>query len=235
MEITLTAIGFLLGSVAAGYALRSLIRLAGSRWTQFAGAVQTMANIAFWGMVIVGLVLSVQVLAAPAVSDALATIANYAPALLAAVAVLVLGHLLGVVTRDLTGRSVKAVSPLYEPIVRRGAYGAVMFIAVVIALGLIGLDVDWILIAFDGIVIVVVASLGVALSVGSIGYVQDLIAMRRVQDLVEPGNRIRVGRVEGRVVQIREADLMLENADGVVNVPGRYLAQRPLLIETDTP
>jgi hypothetical protein len=235
MDITLTALGFLLGSVAAGYALRSLIRLAGSRWTQFAGAVHTMANIAFWGMVIVGLVLSVQVLAAPAVSDAIATIANYAPALIAAVAVLVLGHLLGVAARDVAGRSVKAVSALYEPLVRRAIYGAVMFIAVVIALGLVGLDVDWILVALDGIVIVFVASLGIALSVGSIGYVQDLVAMRRVQGLVEPGNRIRVGRVEGRVVQIRESDLMLENENGVVNVPGRYLAQRPLLIETDAP
>jgi hypothetical protein len=235
MDITLTALGFLLGSIAAGYALRSLIRLAGARWTQFAGAVRTMANIAFWGMVIVGLVLSVQVLAAPAVRDAIATIANYAPALLAAVAVLVLGHLLGVATRDVAGRSARTVSALYEPLVRRSVYGAVMFVAIVVALGLIGLDVGWILIAFDGIVIVVVASLGIALSVGSIGYVQDLIAMRRVGDLIEPGNRIRVGQVEGRIVQIRDADIMLENEEGVVNVPGRYLANRPLKIETDTP
>jgi hypothetical protein len=233
MEIALTALGFLLGALAAGYALRRLIRLAGSRWTQFAGAVATMANIAFWGMVIVGLVLSVQVLAAPAVSDAISTIVNYAPALLAAVAVLVLGHLLGVATRDLAGRSARTVSALYEPLVRRSTYGAVMFIAAVIALGLVGLDVGWILIALDGIVIVVVGSLGIALAVGSIGHVQDLIAMRRIQSLVEPGNRIRVGQVEGRVVQIRESDLMLENESGVVNVPGRYLAQRPLVIETD--
>jgi hypothetical protein len=235
MEITLTAFGFLIGSIAAGYALRSLIRLAGTRWTQLGAAVSTMANIAFWGMVIVGLVLSVQVLAAPAVRDGLATIAAYAPALLAAVAVLVLGHLLGVATRDVAGRSARTVSALYEPIVRRSTYGAVMFVAIVIALGLIGLDVDWILVAFDGIVIVLVASLGIALSVGSIGFVQDLIAIRRVQELIEPGNRIRVGQVEGRVVQIRDSDIMLENEDGVVNVPGRYLANRPLRIETDAP
>ena len=226
MHITLTALGFLIGSIAAGYALRHLIRWAGVRWQQYGAAVNTMANIAFWGLVIVGLVMAVQVLAA---------IANYGPALLAAVAVLVLGHLVGVATRDVAGRSAKAVSALYEPLVRQSTYGAVMFVAVVIALGLIGLDVGWILNALVGIVVVVVASLGVTLAVGSIGYVQDLIAIRRIQDVIEPGTRIRIGQVEGRIVQVRESDLMVENEDGVVYVPGRYLASRPMRIETDRP
>jgi len=233
VHITLTALGFLIGSIAAGYALRHLIRWAGVRWQQYGAAVNTMANIAFWGLVIVGLVMAVQVLAAPAISDALAAIANYGPALLAAVAVLVLGHLVGVATRDVAGRSAKAVSALYEPLVRQSTYGAVMFVAVVIALGLIGLDVGWILNALVGIVVVVVASLGVTLAVGSIGYVQDLIAIRRIQDVIEPGTRIRIGQVEGRIVQVRESDLMVENEDGVVYVPGRYLASRPMRIETD--
>jgi hypothetical protein len=108
-----------------------------------------------------------------------------------------------------------------------------MFVAIVVALGLIGLDVGWILNALVGIVVVLAGSLGVALAVGSIGYVQDLMAIRRIQDVIEPGSRIRVGQVEGRVVQIRESDLMLENEQGVVNVPGRYLAHRPVKIETD--
>jgi hypothetical protein len=235
LNVTLTAIGLLIGSVVIAYLLRALIRLAGRRWTQFGAAVRTMANIAFWGMVIVGLVLSVQVLAAPAVRDALTAIASYAPALLASVAVLVMGHLLGVATRDVAGRSARTVSALYEPLVRRSTYGAVMFIAIVVALGLIGLDVGWILNALVGIVVVLAGSLGVALAVGSIGHVQDLIAIRRIQDVIEPGSRIRVGQVEGRVVQIRESDLMLENEQGVVNVPGRYIAHRPVKIETEAP
>jgi hypothetical protein len=234
MDITLTALGFLIGSIVAGYILRALIRLAGSRWQRFGvEAGRTMSNIAFWGMLIVGLVLAVQVLAAPAVGDALASIISYGPALLAAVAVLALGHLLGVVTRDLAGHSARAVSALYEPLVRRTAYAAVMFIAVVVALGLIGVDVGWILNALVAIVVVVVASLGIAIAVGSIGYVQDLIAIRRIQSLIEPGMRIRVGNVAGRVVQIRDADMVLENDEGVVHLPGRYLGNRPVKVDTE--
>ncbi len=234
MDITLTALSLLVGSILAGYALRALIRLAGSRWHRFGvDASRTMSNIAFWGMLIVGLVMAVQVLAAPKVGDALASIVSFAPALLAALAVLVLGHLLGAASRDVAGRSAKAVSGLYEPLVRRTTYAAVMFIAVVIALGLIGVDVGWILNALVAIVVVLVASLGIAISVGSIGYVQDLIAIRRIQSLIEPGMRIRVGNVEGRVVQIRDADMVLENDDGVVHLPGRYLGNRPIKVDTE--
>lgn len=235
MDITVTALGFLIGAIVIGYVLRALIRLAGARFSRLGGeAGRTMSNIAFWGMLIVGLVLAVQVLAAPAVSDAIATIAGYAPALLAAVAVLVLGHLLGVATRDVAGRSARAVSALYEPLVRRSAYAAVMFVAVVIALGLVGIDVGWMLNALVAIVVVLVASLGIAVSIGSIGYVQDLIAIRRIQNVIEPGVRIRVGTIRGRVVQIRDADLVLENDDGIVHVPGRYFGSRPLAVETDS-
>jgi hypothetical protein len=131
MHVTLTALGFLIGSIAAGYALRHLIRWAGIRWQQYGAAVNTMANIAFWGLVIVGLVMAVQVLAAPAISDALAAIANYGPALLAAVAVLV-----STSRRVAPGRGGRSAKPmaLYGRW-RRRLWGGDT-IAVVIALGL---------------------------------------------------------------------------------------------------
>ena len=108
MEITLTALGVLLAFVIGGWLLRLLVRMLGTRLLpQRMDALNVMGAIAFWGMVVVGLTLTVRLLAAPAVQDALATAARNSPALIAAVAVLVLGHLLGVALRDLLARSVR--------------------------------------------------------------------------------------------------------------------------------
>jgi MFS family permease len=234
MDITFTALAVLAGSLLGGYLLRNLIRSAGRRWSTLSEeTVSVMSSIAFWGLFIVGLVLTVRMLAAPAVGDALETIAVHGPALLAAVAVVVLGHLFGVAGGDLAARSARAVSAGSEPLVRRTTYGVILFFAIVMALDLLGVYVGWILNALVGVVVVVVASVGIALSVGSIGFVQDLMTMRRFPELIRPGTRIRIGAIRGRVIEVTETSVIVEGGDGVMHVPGRYLATRPLLIEPD--
>ena len=92
MEITLTALGVLLAFLIGGWLLRLLVRLLGTGLLpQRVDALNVMGAIAFWGMAVVGLTLTVRLLAAPAVQDALTTAATHSPALIAAVAVLVLG------------------------------------------------------------------------------------------------------------------------------------------------
>jgi len=234
MDITFTALIVLAGSLLGGYLLRNLIRSAGRRWSNLSHeTVAAMSSIAFWGIFIVGLVLTVRMLAAPAVGDALATIAVHGPALLAAVAVVVLGHLLGVAGQDLAGRSARAVSTGSEPLIRRTTYGVILFFAIVMALDLIGVYVGWILNALVGVVVVVVASVGIALSVGSIGFVQDLMTMRRFPELIRPGTRIRIGAIRGRVIEVTETSVIVEGEGGIIHIPGRYLATRPLLVEPD--
>jgi hypothetical protein len=101
------------------------------------------------------------------------------------------------------------------------------------ALDLVGVYVGWILNALVGVVIALVASVGIALSIGSIGFVQDLMTMRRFPELIRPGTRIRVGNIRGRVIEVTETSIIVEGADGIIHVPGRYLATRPLLVEPD--
>ena len=234
MDITFTALAVFASSLLAGYALRALIHAAGRRWLNLGTeTVAVMGGIAFWGMLVFGAVMTVRTLAAPAVGDALATLAVHGPAFLAAVAVVVLGHLLGVAGQDLMGRSARVVSTGSEHLVRRATYAVVLFLSIVMALDLVGVYVGWILNALVGVVIALVASVGIALSIGSIGFVQDLMTMRRFPELIRPGTRIRVGNIRGRVIEVTETSIIVEGTEGIIHVPGRYLASRPLLVEPD--
>jgi Mechanosensitive ion channel len=234
MDITFTALAVLAASLLGGYGLRTLIHSAGRRWLHLgADTAAVMGGIAFWGMLVGGLVMAVRMLAAPAVGDALATLAVHGPAFLAAVAVVVVGHLLGVVGQDLIGRSARVVSTGSEQLVRRTTYAVVLFLSIVMALDLVGVYVGWILNTLVGVVIALFASVGIALSIGSIGFVQDLMTMRRFPELIRPGARIRVGNIRGRVIEVTETTIIVESAEGIIHVPGRYLATRPLLVEPD--
>jgi hypothetical protein len=59
------------------------------------------------------------------------------------------------------------------------------------------------------------------------------MSMRRFPELIRPGTRIHVGKIRGRVIEVTETSIIVESAEGVIHVPGRFLATRPLLIEPD--
>ena len=66
MDITFTALAVLAASLLGGYGLRALIHSAGRRWLHLGtDTVTVMGGIAFWGMVVGGLVMAVRMLAAP--------------------------------------------------------------------------------------------------------------------------------------------------------------------------
>ena len=57
--------------------------------------------------------------------------------------------------------------------------------------------------------------------------------MRRFPESIRPGTRVRVGNIRGRVIEVTETSVIVEGTDGIIHVPGRYLATRPLLVEPD--
>lgn len=235
MQVTLTALGFLAGFAVGGIVLRLLIRQAGRRWlSSRSDALNVMGNIAFWGMLVGGLVLALQSLAATAVGDVVAAAAATAPRIIAAIFTLVVGHLLGVAVQDAGSRAARAMPSVSETFLGRALYLTTIFIAVVVAMGLVGIDVSWLMNGIFGLLIITLGSFGVALAVGSIGTVQDLLAIRNLRQRLENGQLISAGEVSGRIIEFTDVSLVLETEQGIVFLPGRYLATRPVHVRAET-
>ena len=135
--------------------------------------------------------------------------------------------------QDVGSRAARSLPSVNEPILRRVLYFATMLLATLMALGLVGLDVAWLLNGVIGLAVIVVGSLGVALAVGSIGTVQDLLAIRHLRRRLGNGQSVTAGNVSGRVVEFTDTSLVLETETGVVHLPGRYLASRPVHVAAD--
>jgi small-conductance mechanosensitive channel len=92
-------------------------------------------------------------------------------------------------------------------------------LTVVVALSLVGIDLRWV--TWLVVIVVAVAGLGLALAfgVGFQGLARDLAAGFSLRARLKEGQRLRVGEVEGKVLQLTPLYLVLQAADGPLTLP----------------
>lgn len=188
----------------------SLMREGNIRRTpsQFAGIVL------FYAIIVLALLAALVPLGVSVLGNTLGDIALYAPRVLLAVLILVLGTAAGALLSQLT------VQGLSELGVRRtGALGVVVrygivFIAAVLAGAMVGIDTTI-------LVVVVVIALGavgltasLAFGLGLRGLSENVAASRYVSEGLSEGDEISINGVSGRVVRIGYALTTVRGADG---------------------
>jgi small-conductance mechanosensitive channel len=92
-------------------------------------------------------------------------------------------------------------------------------LTVVVALSLVGIDLRWM--TWLVVILVAVVGLAVALAfgVGFQGLARDLAAGFYLRAQLKAGQRLRVGEVEGKVLQLTPLYLVLQSTDGPLALP----------------
>ncbi|MBW3563696.1 MAG: hypothetical protein KY459_03120 [Acidobacteria bacterium] len=181
--------------------------------------------IIFWVVLLLFVTAAIHIWGLTIVADWLARIVAHLPSIAAAALIVVLGVLLGRFVRDLT---LGAASKLeYRALLARVAQAGVWAVAAVVAIDLIGLDITFIVV-LAGIVLGALAG-GVALAfgIGAGPFVRDSLAVRDVRARYRLGDEIRLGDLEGRIVEMSARSVILETVDGKLAVPGRFFAEQP--------
>ncbi|HUP48017.1 MAG TPA: mechanosensitive ion channel domain-containing protein [Thermoanaerobaculia bacterium] len=194
-----------------------------------------LGSIVFWGVLLLFITAAIHIWGLTIVAEWLARIVAHLPTLAAAGLILVLGVVLGHFVRDLTLSA--AASLEYRALLARVAQTSVWAVAAVVALDMIGLDITFIVV-LAGIVLGAVAG-GVALAfgLGARSFVHDSLAVRDVRARYRMGDEVRVGNLEGRIVEMSARSVILETPEGKLAVPGRFFIEQPCTIiireETD--
>lgn len=77
---------------------------------------------------------------------------------------------------------------------------------------------------------ITIAALGLAFGLGARADVGNLIAARRLARALEVGQRIRVGELTGRVVQLTETAGSIEVPEGLARVPASLFDAEPFVV-----
>jgi small-conductance mechanosensitive channel len=195
--------------------LRDASRDKGQKASTLAG------NLIFWIVMLTFMGVAAEVLGLSAFSKMMTALAAFLPRLLGAALLLVLGLFLGQATRELIAGppTNRELTPPWWRQLDGGAQAVIVALTVVVALSLVGIDLRWM--TWLVVILVAVVGLAVALAFG-VGFqrlARDLAAGFYLRAQLKAGQHLRVGEVEGKVLQLTPLYLVLQSTDGPLALP----------------
>lgn len=215
-------------AVAAGMPL--LNRLS-ARWGAQSGSLlspkfsRLVEAFVFWGVWLISFVIAVHLLGGGEPSQWLDGLLAFVSRLLFALAILVGGHILGLLARSLLNGLSGSIEMSMLP---RSAYAVIVAVAALTALKQLGLDVSFITQVVLVLVTVFLAGLALAFALGARSLVANLAAQGELQRY-KPGDRLIVDGISGTVLEINRTGVVLSTSDGVASVPAARFAESTVI------
>jgi len=182
------------------------------------------SEIIFWLTLFVFATISARAAGLTTFANWLDRVVENLPNLVAGLLVIVVGFFLGAVARDLSAATVPDTGVGQSLIVGKVAQVAVVVIALVIGLDQIGINVTFIVTIFAVAAGALLGGFAIAFGLGARAFVGNLIGARELKREIEPGQLLRLGDIEGEVVDITATMLVLATEGGRRRIPASTLA-----------
>ena len=198
-----------------------------SRWRP--ELVQTVSGIVFWLTLLVSAALAASLLGLSVVSTWVNATVLYLPTLAAGIAIVLAGLVVAALARELTVRA--AANSGFQDSETLGRLVQVLLIlcAIVIGASQMGIDVSLLVYLATVLVAAVLGAFALSFGLATPDHVNNLISARYVQRRYEPGDRVRLGDVAGRILDITPRSVIIETDDGELQVPARRFCEEPIL------
>lgn len=187
-----------------------------------------IARILFWAVWLVFAAAAVQTLGWNALTPWIAPLIDHLPALLAGVLIIGAGVLLARVVGDLVLGAGGTMAQAQRQVLARAAQTAVVTGAILVGADQMGVRLTFLAIFAGTLGLALAGGVIVAVSLGARAHVANLIGMQQLRRRVQPGQRIRIAGLEGRVLQLQADVLLIETAAGRAALPGHLFSREPL-------
>ena len=223
---------------------KTLVRLAHTRPMDtrvqqplsYTAAPDIASRIVFWVVLLFFVLAATEVLGLEVISGLLSSVTAYLPNLLAGLLILFIGLWFAEVTRAVLKRSSKSIGIEQGDIVGRLGQILVLLIVFSVAAGQIGID-NTLLVALVAILFgVMFGAIALAFSLGAKTTIANMLAAQSIAQMYNPGDTIRIGDIEGKILRITRTNLILETQDGQTLIPAKQFSeQESVHITKDSP
>jgi small-conductance mechanosensitive channel len=191
---------------------------------------EVLGAVVFWVVLLFFVTAATQTLGLRTFTDWLSKVLDHLPTLAAGLLIVVAGYVLSGFVGDLVRATATALAPAQRLALARLAQGATLVAALLVGADQIGLKVTWVAVLAAVAVAAVLGAAALAVSLGARGYVANLIGAFYLRQALQPGQRVRVGGHEGRIVEITATSLVLETPDGRVLLPARVYHDEAIVV-----
>lgn len=195
-------------------------------------ASRILGNVVFWIVLLFFATAATEVLGLAPFTNWLSRFVAYLPTLAAGILIIVVGYAVSRIVADLVRTTAPGFTPAQRIALARVAQVTIIAGTVLVGADQIGIKVTFLVVFVAAIAASVVGGVALSVGFGARDYVANLIGAHYLREAVPVGQVLRIGEVEGRVVDVTATALILDTSEGRVNVPARVYNEEPITVIT---
>ncbi|MGB5813334.1 MAG: hypothetical protein WBG86_22555 [Polyangiales bacterium] len=182
------------------------------------------ANGVYWLVLLTTLMVAVDALGLAVFSKWSATLAGYLPKLFIALALVFGGVVAGRVASNAIIKTAHRLLPAQARSLARLTQVSIVVAMALIAADQLGVDVSFLTAVFLITIATMLGGAALAFGLGARDVMSDILAMHYVNKSYRPGQVVRVGSDEGRILRTTHTGVVLDSAEGETAIPGRHFS-----------
>jgi hypothetical protein len=189
--------------------------------------------IVFWTVLLFFIAAAADTVGLPLLGASVSGLGFYVPRLLGAVLVVVIGLVVGNLARDAVTATAAAAGAPFAAAVGQIVRVAILVAASLIAVGQLGIDITLLTAILSVTVAAVLGAFALAFGLGARTAASSIIGSYYVAQAYRIGQLVRIGSIEGKIVQTTPTAVFLETPQGRVLVPAKQFSEEVSVLVTE--
>jgi small-conductance mechanosensitive channel len=195
-------------------------------------ASAVLGTIVFWVTVLFFVTAATQILGLQAFTDWLAKLLDYLPTLTAGVLIVAVGYVVSRFTAELVRATATRLPLPQRNMLARIAQVVILAGAILVGADQIGIKITFLAIFAAAVAAAIVGGVAFAVGFGARDYIANLIGAHYLRQAFSAGQTIRVGDIQGRILEVTATVVVLETGEGRVTLPGRVYNEQAIAVIT---
>jgi len=189
-----------------------------------------MGELVFWLLMLIFVTLAGEILGVQIFSTWMHDVFAYLPLAAAGLLIVLVGFAVSSLARDLVLSAANSAELENGELLARTTQIIILFIAVILGIDQIGIDVLFLSVLAGIILSTMLGGIALAFGLGARTHVSNIIAVNQLRHLYQAGDRIRIGDIEGRLLDITISRVVIETEVGSVSVPAKLFDEQVVTI-----
>ncbi len=225
-------VGMIISKLLAKIGLDKLTERAGLAGAVEVTGIQTSASaifgkIVYWLIFLLFMIAAADSLGLPRVSDTINGFVQYLPKLIGALLVIIIGLFAAHLVRSAIETASAGMQMDYGKPLGTLIYMLIVIVVVSLAIGQLEIETDLLNQVVSIVLFAIGAAVALSLGMGTRTTAGNIIAGLYARDLFPPGDKITVGEISGRVIEVSTTSTLIELDDGTV-----YTMPNSVLVES---
>jgi Mechanosensitive ion channel, conserved TM helix len=188
-----------------------------------------VASVSFWIVLLVFAASALRILGGTLFQRWTENLLAYLPSAIGGVIIIVLGFTGGTLARSVLEQASLGLGVGQSSFLGRLAQAVLVLAGIVIGIDQLGVNVNFLIQLTTVTAAAVFGGIALVFALGTRQHLANLIGAHYARKHYAPGDSVRIGAIEGRIVDISDGCVFVETAQGEVSVPGEQFSQQPFV------